>query len=147
MTVLHLLWVWGGHILAVLIGSWALWRGGSTERYGAIFIWLMWVLSPLAQTRGTIGLDLGILAVDATTMLAFFWLSALSRKFWTAFAAAFMVLAVAGHFSPVLTSDISLFIYLTNNGFWGGYAMLGALVAGMIEVEQRCWNRLTRASA
>jgi hypothetical protein len=136
MTVLHLLWVWGGHALALLIGIWALWRGTKTERYGAIFIWLMWVLSPLLQTKGMIGLDYGLLIVDAGTMLAFFWLSATSRKFWTAFAAAFMVLTVAGHFSTPLSSDVNLIIYLTNNGFWGGYAMLGALAAGMTGVER-----------
>ncbi|ESQ81203.1 hypothetical protein [Asticcacaulis sp. YBE204] len=135
LHLLHLIWLYGGNVLALLIGIWALWRGGKTERLGTVVLWGGWIATPLVQTPHA-GIDIGILIVDLIVTAGFFWLSLTSRKLWMAFATAFMVMAVASHFAPLLTRYVSLYVYITANGFWGGLAVLGAFLAGMLQVEK-----------
>lgn len=144
MSALHFLWVWCGHLAALAVGVWAIVRGGWTERCGTLLIWFTWILTPIVQTKGVSGLDPGIFLVDLITFSGFVWLSLDSRKLWTAFASAFLLLTVVGHIAPLLSDSLSVFIYITNNGFWGGYALLGALTAGMIYREKPAERTLSK---
>lgn len=135
LQLINLIWSQTGNALAIILGVWALWRGGKTERLGTGFLWFGWVATPLVQTPRP-GFDTGILIVDLIVLSGFFWLSLTSRKLWMALATAFMVVAVASHFAPLLTHHVSLYVYITANGFWGGYAVLDAFLAGMIQIEK-----------
>ncbi|MDC7682777.1 hypothetical protein PQU92_05785 [Asticcacaulis sp. BYS171W] len=135
LHLINLIWSKTSLVLAIVFGIWALWRGTRTERIGTGLIWFGWVASPLVQTPRP-GMDVGIAIVDTMVLIGFVWLSFTTRKLWTACAAAFMLVAVACHFAPLLTPQVSLYVYITANSFWGGYALLGALLAGMLRVEK-----------
>lgn len=147
LRLVSFIWMKTSTVLAVTVGIWALWRGQWPERYGALLIWFTWILSPIVQTPRP-GFDPGIATVDTLTLIGFFILSLWSRRFWTAFITAFMLLAVLGHFASLLSQDLSLFVYITANSFWGGYALVFALMAGMISLErQRRFARPDRAAS
>jgi len=129
--------MWLGNALAAGLGVWALWRGRWVERCGALIMCSNWVLTPFVQDYRNVGLDWGILIVDALSLVGFFWLSLRSRELWTAFATAFMFLAVIGHFAAKVTEGLSLYVYISGNGIWGGYAILCCLTAGMLAQEKR----------
>jgi hypothetical protein len=134
--MISFIWAWGGTVLAVAITVWAVLRGGSTEKYGAIINLICWFLTPLVQTKAP-GIDIGVTLVDTGLLTTFLWLSLRSRELWAAFAAAFQFLCLIGDFAIGLTHNVSLYTYITGNGLWGGYAILATLIAGMISAEKR----------
>lgn len=136
LHLINLIWSKTSLVLAIVFGVWALWRGTRTERIGTGLIWFGWIASPLVQTPQP-GMDIGITIVDTIVLIGFVWLSFTTRKLWTAFATAFLLVALMCHFAPLLTPHVSLYVYITANSFWGGYALLGALLAGMIQVEKQ----------
>ena len=131
------LWQWCGHALIIFFGAWALWRGGRTERLGAAFILTTWFLTPIVQTRGVVGLDLGTTTIDVLLLLLLTWLSVSSRELWTLLASSSQLLCVIGHFSSALSPNIGMFTYVTGNGFWGGYMLILALAIGVFGAEHR----------
>ena len=135
--MVEFLWQWCGHALIIFFGAWALWRGGKTERLGAAFILIAWFLTPIVQTRGVIGLDLGTTTIDALLLLVLTWLSISSRELWALLASSSQLLCVIGHFSSALSPNIGMFTYVTGNGFWGGYMLIFALAIGVFGAEHR----------
>jgi len=135
--MVRFLWVGCGYALIILLGAWALWRGGRTERFGSAFILAAWFLTPFVQTKGVVGLDLGTTLVDSLLLLGLTWLSVQSRELWVLLASASQLLCVIGHFASALSPNIGMFTYVTGNGFWGGYMLVLALAIGMAGVERR----------
>ncbi|MFT4074356.1 MAG: hypothetical protein QM647_02410 [Asticcacaulis sp.] len=135
--MVRFLWVWGGNGLIFLVSAWAFWRGGRTERLGAAFIALAWIVTPFVQTHGIVGLDLGTTGVDLLLLIGLTWLSLSSRELWALLASASQLLCVIGHFASALSNNIGMFTYVTGNGFWGGYMLILALAIGMIGAERR----------
>lgn len=135
--MVEFLWQWCGHALIIFFGAWALWRGGKTERLGAAFILIAWFLTPIVQTRGVIGLDLGTTTIDALLLLVLTWLSISSRELWTLLASSSQLLCVIGHFASALSPNVGMFTYVTGNGFWGGYMLILALAIGVFGAEHR----------
>lgn len=134
--MVRFLWVWCGHTLVIFFGVWALWRGGKTERFGAAFILTAWFLTPLVQTKGMVGLDLGTTAIDVVLCLGLTWLSLSSRELWALLASSSQLLCVIGHFASALSPNIGMFTYVTGNGFWGGYMLILALAIGIMGKER-----------
>lgn len=132
----NLAWSWLGHILMCALAAWALFRGKFTERTATSIVGLGWIITPLMQSKGVVGLDLGTTSVDLIVFILLTWLSCRTRKLWVLFAASSILLGVAGHFSAVLMNDISLPAYISNNGFWSGYMLLFALFIGLVDAER-----------
>ena len=135
--IVHFIWGWTGNVLMLIVGIWALWRGGRTERWGAAIMAIGWVVTPLVQTHRFNGIDPGIFTVDLLVFLALTALSLWSRRLWTLFAAAFMLDDVASHFAFGMASHIGGWAYITALGIWGGYGIIFALAAGMRTVERQ----------
>lgn len=129
-------WAWGGHLLMACLVMWAFWRGGNTERLCALIILVGWMLTPLVQTVGVIGLDPGTTLVDSTATLLLIWLSEKKRQLWLLFAASCAVLGTTGHFATAISSPIGYRTYFFNNGFWSGYMLLFALFIGLVNAER-----------
>jgi hypothetical protein len=130
------LWMWCGHALVIFFGAWALWRGDKPLRLGAAFILIAWFLTPLVQTRGLVGLDIGTTSVDIALLVGLTWLSLTYRQLWALLASSSQLLCVTGHFAAALSSHVGMFTYVTGNGFWGGYMLVLALAIGVIGNER-----------
>jgi hypothetical protein len=135
--MVRFLWVWCGHALVIFFGAWALWRGDKALRFGAAFILIAWFLTPLVQTRGLVGLDIGTTAVDIALLVGLMWLSLTYRELWALLASSSQLLCVIGHFASALSPHVGMFTYITGNGFWGGYMLVLALAIGVMGNERR----------
>ncbi len=137
-----MVYTWGivWRILAIIICTHAVWRGGRDERIGAAIIFVSWVFSKLLHKTTGYGPSIGVIWVDVVTMFTVIGLSLWTRKIWTAFMAAFMVndilCHIAGNFSP----NVNLVAYITGTTFWGGYCLIFALEGGMIGLELTRWK-------
>lgn len=139
----HLIWAWAGTALFVIVGLWALLRGGRTERYGVGIIAAGWIITPLVQTHPVIWPDPGAVVVDSVVFAALLALSLTSRKLWTLFATAFQMDTLAAHAAIWLSPQIGGFSYYTSTGLYGGYYVVFALAAGIIACERQ--RRLSKA--
>lgn len=133
---INIAWTWLGHITMCILAIWALRRGSFIERTSTAVVGSGWIVTPLVQSKGTIGLDIGTTSVDLIVFVLLTWLSCKYRQIWLLFASASMLWAVVGHFSAVFTDDLSLQAYVSNNGFWSGYMLLLALFIGMLNAER-----------
>ncbi|GGZ39219.1 hypothetical protein [Asticcacaulis endophyticus] len=122
-----------GLAVAVIIGLWALWRGGLTERVGAAIIVGGWCLTALLKHNGLPTTTIAVLDIIVT--VALIWLFVWSRKTWTLFAASFQLLAILTHFAASFTGYHGWFAYLTPLNMFGGYGLLLALAVGIIQAE------------
>lgn len=110
--------------------TWALWRGGPVERYGATVIVVSWILSYVVDTHdGQPGP--AIFTIDVVTMLLFVHLALKSRRVWTLIAAACMVDTVGAHIGA-MAFHFDGFSYITITGIFGGWGMVFSLAGGMI---------------
>ena len=133
--MIYYAWAITSDVLALLICTYALVRGGPAERGGAAVIGIGWILSIALQTPA-LGLNQGIFLVDVVGLVLLAWISLRSRKIWTLCCAAFQFNAVAIHVVAYCFPRIGVVSILTVIGFWGGYGLLAALGGGMISVER-----------
>jgi len=130
MTI-NQVWQYGGLILATICCAWALWRGGPTERRGAIIIYIGWILSLLLQSHAKTGPGIWVNIIDICTLIALLHLSLQSRRLWTLFACASQLDAIASHISQVF-EHFGQWAYFVIIGIWSGYGLLACLAAGVI---------------
>ena len=117
----------------VVCCTWAFWRGGPVERYGAAILIASWMLSYVVDTRGGQPNPI-IITIDTLTMLVFIGVSFWSRRLWTLFAAAFMVDTVCAHVCAILF-HFDAFSYITITGIFGGWGQIFALTGGVISYQ------------
>ncbi|ESQ86509.1 hypothetical protein ABAC460_23190 [Asticcacaulis sp. AC460] len=129
LYVLWLIWIYGGYVAVTACCAWAFRSGGVTERLGAALIGMGWVVTGILAKRGQ-GPGAEIVAIDVTVLLLFIALTLKSRRLWTFFASACMLNAVFTHIAHQVTA-FGLYSYSTANGFWGGWALLACLAAGV----------------
>ena len=130
------IWAWGGLALATSVYAAALIWGGSTERMIAATLWVAWVVSLLVESHGSKGPGDQVILIDVCVLLIFIAVSLKSRRLWTVFAAASQVDDVASHFGARLL-HWGLYSYITATGIWGGYFLIGCIVAGIVNHQQR----------
>ncbi|WP_040308667.1 hypothetical protein [Asticcacaulis biprosthecium] len=123
-----------------LIVPYALVRGGPAERCGAAIYGLAWAATFFSQSRDGNGPGIWVFVIDSLMMLAFIVLSAVTRKIWTLFAAAFAMAAVLCHIAGMI-GQVNVVTYVTGIMLWGAYGMLVALTGGMISVELERYRR------
>ncbi|MFP1130270.1 hypothetical protein [Asticcacaulis sp. W401b] len=134
MLLLHLIWIWAGHITVILCGSLAIWRGGWAEKSTAIVIWAAWITTPLLQQQNH---DPGALTaiLDGAVTLFAFSVSCYSRRIWTLFMTAFMLGTFLTHFVGHLIPNTGYFAYMTTMGLLGGYGVALTLGGAALEAE------------
>ncbi len=125
-----LLWLRGGEIATLAICLWALWRGGTPERIGALIILVGWALTDLLSPPNQ-GPGPWSIVVDIAALIAFAWLALWSRRPWTYFAAACQLNGVFSHFAHKFTT-FGLYSYATTIALWSGYGLIICLAGGMI---------------
>jgi hypothetical protein len=134
VQLLHLIWVWAGHITVLICGGLAIWRGGWAERSTAVVIWGAWLLTPLLREQNY---DPGALTttLDGVVLLFVFVVSYVSRRVWTLFMNAFVLGSFLTHFSADLIPDFGYFAYVTTMGLLGGYGVALTLGGAALEAE------------
>ena len=111
--------------------AYALWKGGKDERTGAVTIMLAALSSQVASEAGLGGggYQIGVMAIDAATFIAFVALAYRSKKFWPIWAAASQLVAVLTHWALVLDPSLLRTIYTTAQPFWA-FPVIAALALG-----------------
>ena len=141
MSLINLLWVYGGLAWATLVCGMTCWLGGTAERIAAATLWTAWVLSLILFVPGPKGPGAATMIIDCTNLVVFVILSLRTRRLWTLFMAACQLDDVMSHFAAQL-SHFQLYSHIVAEGLWGGEALLACLIAATI--GYRC--RLKRAS-
>lgn len=120
--MLHKLLYFG--LLALCCG-YALARGGTPERLGAIILLIASVLTPLMRSWNMArfqGLEPSILALDLVALAAFVALALRANRFWPLWIAAIQLLGCTGHIAKALNPAIDPWAYYVMVAL-GGYPM------------------------
>lgn len=144
MYWLWVVWTSGSNIAAAICCLWAFWRGGTVERVGAGVIGLAWALTVLVKDPN-MGPNLAIVWIDIALLAGLVALAMWSRRIWVFFAAACALNAVFSHFAKSFT-DFGLYSYASAAGFWGGWALLVCLAAGIMGYRHS-YNKRQKAIA
>jgi hypothetical protein len=121
----------------VLVSAYALWRGGSAERWVATANLAAWAVTKLVQDR----LDFfdpqwGILFVDIAFLAVLVILALAKDRYWLLFAAAFQLLGVITHLAIVADANVRSLAYLRSLAIWS-YLVLGTLALGTLLIDLR----------
>jgi len=116
--------------------AYALRKGGSEERQGALTILLGTLLSEVASEAGPSwsdpqwgGIEIDLLMIDAAAFIAFLVIAHRSKKFWPIWAAASQLVAVLTHWVVILNPSIVRTVYATAQPFWI-FPVLAAVALG-----------------
>lgn len=131
---MYFAWAIISRIWGFIIVPYALLRGGPAEKCGAVIYAVTWAASYLLQSKAGNGPGIWVFIIDIVMMVGFVILSAVTRKIWTLFAAAFSLAAVLCHIAGLI-GQVNVVTYVTGITLWGGYGMLVALTGGMIGHE------------
>ena len=129
MSLINIIWVYGGLFRATVVCGVACWLGGTTERIIASTLWIAWVLSLILFVPGPKGPGMATTIIDCTVLVVFVTVSLKTRRLWTLFAAACQVDDVMSHVVAQL-SHFQLYSHIVAAGIWGGEALLACLIAG-----------------
>jgi hypothetical protein len=115
--------------------AWALGRGGPPERIHGGMHLVGAVLTPIVQYNvGRNGAELGIFAVDCAALAIGLYVALKWNRWWTLFAAAFLLLQAAVHVVRIFNLAADQFYYASIAMFWS-YAALFAMAFGVGQVE------------
>lgn len=118
-----------GALAALLVCTFAIWRGRAPERWAALTILVGWFASPMAAASQVLDPQWGVFWIDVAVLLVFGVLLAAHRRLWLAFACAFQALAVASHWAMFFDYRITMNTYLAGLAAWS-LGVLLALLAG-----------------
>jgi len=136
MTLINLIWVYGGLALATLVCAAACWWGGRAERVCAATLWVAWVLTLLVQSHGAKGPGDQVILIDTACLVIFTALSLKERRMWILLIAASQLDDVTSHFAARMF-HYGLWSYIVVTGIWGGHFILGCLVVATIGYRLR----------
>ena len=122
----------------VLVCAYALWRGQSVERWGAVLTFADWTLTPLVQDLSHLhGAQLEIFAVDAAYVLGLSVLALRSDRFWPLWAAAFMILEVIMHVAMLVDHQVRARAYFIGMEIWSYLSLIPLGVGAAVEAPRR----------
>ena len=145
MSLLNIIWVYGGLAWATFVCGMTCWLGGTAERIGGVTVWLAWVLSLVLFVPGPKGPGIATTIIDCTALAVFVILSLRTRRLWTVFAAACQLDDIMSHVVAQL-SHFQLYSHIVAAGIWGGEGLLACLIAGTIGYRRRL-KRAARLAA
>jgi hypothetical protein len=135
MSLVNIIWVYGGLAWATLVcGAAVLW-GGWAERTVGITLWIGWVLSLILFVPGPTGPGIATTSIDGTALVIFAGVSLKSRRIWTLVATACQLDDVMSHVGAEWV-HYQLYSHIVAAGIWGGEALLFCLIAGTIGHRQ-----------
>ena len=144
MYWLWVVWTSGSNVAAAICCLWAFWRGGTVEKYGAAIIGVGWILTVIFK-QPNMGPGAIIAGIDVVAFVLLVVLAIWSRRIWVFFAAACQLNAVFSHFANIF-ADYGLYSFSSANGFWGGWALLICLSAGILGYRREYKRRQTAPS-
>jgi cytochrome bd-type quinol oxidase subunit 2 len=111
--------------------TYALKRGGRTERRAAIALLIAVVATQIADAfgRGWQGPEYGIMAVDAALFVAFAAIAHRSERYWPIWIAAAQLVGLITHLGPVLYPGVVADLYRMTQPFWV-FPILGFIAWG-----------------
>lgn len=127
---------------AVLLEScwlYALARGGTPERFGALTLLLGYALTVVATTNSTVSsssVEIGVLVVDLLCLAALVTLAIRAERFWPLWLAALQLLTVAAHGAKFADPETIRRAYEFLMVFWS-YPMIFLLIVGTWRHQQR----------
>lgn len=116
-------------VAMVLVSGAALWRGGVPEQRVAVANVAAWFLTPLAYDRDVIGLQWGVLGVDALFLAYLLFLAMTTNRLWLLFAAAFQLLGIMTHVAMWVDEGVPALPYRWGLVIWS-YLILASLAVG-----------------
>jgi hypothetical protein len=119
-----------GAAFMVLVGMFALLKGGPPERIGAGAYLFAWFASVMVQTSGGyFGVQWGVFAIDVAVLLIFIAMVWKAPRSWPVWACALQLLAVTSHVMLMmkLPTPISAFYTVVN---MTGYGIMLAIAIG-----------------
>jgi len=135
MTIAFI-WAWGGLALAALVCAATCIWGGRYERVVSATLLVAWIVSILVESHGPDRPGLQVVLIDVFVLGVFIAVSLRTRRLWTLFLVASQVDDVASHFGQRLI-HYGGFSYITSTGIWGGYFLIGCIIAGIITHQRR----------
>ncbi len=140
-----LIWLRSGEIFTATVCIWALIRGGLPGRIGSVTMLIGWALTNLVSPVNT-GPGPLVVLIDLGMFVSYLGLAIWYRRWWTYFAAACQLNAVACHFVHKATT-FGIFSYATSEGFWGGWAVVICLAWGVVDYRRQLKKRTLDAAA
>ncbi len=121
--------------------AWALGRGGPPERLSGATHMIAAILTPALQYNiGRSGAELGVLAVDMIVVGIAIFAALRWDRWWTLYAAGFLVCQALTHVVRLYNLEIDQFYYASAAMFWS-YASLHAMAFGVGQLEWERWKR------
>lgn len=122
-------WVWIVALTATCVV--ALWKGGPSERYGALVFYGAWIVTRLVKDADRHATQWAVFVVDIAFVLLLAGLALRSDRWWPIFMAAFALLAVVTHAGRIADPHVGSWAYLTAAHIWG-YLEIIALGVGTL---------------
>ncbi|MDO8900020.1 MAG: hypothetical protein Q7V15_01555 [Phenylobacterium sp.] len=116
-------------VAMVLVSGAALWRGGVPEKRVAVANVAAWFLTPLAYDRDALGLQWGVLGVDALFLAYLLFLALTTDRLWLLFATAFQLLGIVTHVAMGVDEGVPALPYRWGLVIWS-YLTLASLGVG-----------------
>jgi hypothetical protein len=128
----------------LLVGAIAFWRGRTPERVGMAIIAAAFLITPLVERRDSwLASQVGILVVDAATLVALIALAAWCARYWAVWASAFQAVAVLTDLAFLIDPRAVYRAYYFGN-FSIGFLLLGAILGGALIERDRPFRRQPR---
>ncbi|MGH7019293.1 MAG: hypothetical protein ACREEY_05410 [Brevundimonas sp.] len=103
-----------GAAFVVLVGLFAILKGGTPEKIGASALLFGWFASLLVQTSGSyFGIQWGLFAIDAAVLLVFIALVWKAPRSWPVWACALQLLTVTSHVMVMMNLNPPISAYYT----------------------------------
>jgi hypothetical protein len=119
------------NVAFVAVCTYALWRGGRTERWAAVFTALAWALTPWIEDRARIaGLQVGVFIIDAAYLCALLALALWSDRYWPMAAAGLQIIEVLMHFAMLIDPKVYARAYFVGVEI-SSYLVLAVLAVGV----------------
>lgn len=129
--MLDTLWSQVGLLPALIIGVFAFWKGGETERL-AMAAWILgWMAAMLLQMDGYLyqGFQLGLFILDVAMLLVFAGLTWRYRRSWLIWAGACQLVVLMSHLAFPLAKAASMTAFYTVLNL-AGYGILLSIGVG-----------------
>lgn len=115
--------------LFTAVCAFAMWKGDEEERLTGLALAFAAIAAPFLKDHRWLGLQWGVLAVDAAFFLLILVIAFRTTKFWPLAAAGFQLLGLVTHAVITMEAGVRAWAYVTAGVIWS-YLILIALAVG-----------------
>lgn len=145
MTIAVPAWFWV--LVFSNICAFAFWKGGPSERVGALGMILAWLSTAFFENTRWAEPQTGVMITDAALFLFLAVLALRSDRFWPMCAAGFQLLIVLTHIAWWIDAGLGKWAYFTAVMIWGYLVLIALLVGTANRWRQRARLRRDAADA